>query len=982
MGELELYSKMLEKINPAGNVAVQAARTPNPSANAFGAGIAQSTQNLGRVIQASGERLLAKGVAEIEEQKEKEKAAHVMEGITEASAQLRTRLYDPDTGLYNRTGGNAKDVFEDAQKSLLDIRASVRSRFQTPEEEEAFDNLWRKKSEATLDATAKHEFTQSRAYTQEQKISGLANVQSDAIEAYADPDLLKVSFDEARAIVRSNPDGLSDEGIQRLERETVSQLHVAVIQRMTQDDPGAAADYYLENKSQVSGADHAAVDKFIKTVARSRTARAASDEIIAGGHSSTIIDAVIGAESSGNPDAVSPAGALGLMQVMPDTAREVAVSLGLKNVAGMDDDELGKFFSTPEGQKINKRLGTSYLNSQLKTFDGDLEAALVAYNAGPNNARKWLDAGRDYSALPKQSETQPYVEKVIKAYTGSEISLGSGEGSQKIQSAVRHGASFFQGDAKAHLKTVLQKGKSASHIDGLSGPMADRLASMFDSAPDNVKAGLDILSGARSVEHQEKLWNAALKKYGSVAKARKWVAPPGRSRHNHGNASDLGWNGKGFSHAPPEVKKWVHANAEKFGLSFPLGHEPWHIETADARVQAGKAVKIDSRRFATTQGEADATPEGSTTTVEIAETPTSPGELYTNITEPYRIKPDDGDVNDWLAQAREQYADDPTLLSEVERQIVQKNNIRVAATKKAIDEKVNTALGEILKGTDVSDLDPQMLQEIGAEKVNKLLTVEKKFNSKSADNNITDDATYYQIVKMSPEEFAELNLLDHADKLSRADFQSLADKQAKDARGTGVSRSTDQTRTQIVGSAEDILGLDPNKKPEDAKVLASLNRQLDAQIEQYMKQNNNKEPSGPELQAMVDQLILSGEVEGTFMNSTKSVFELTPEEASNFLVEGVTAEDFSEIPETSKPILASTFQRIFGKNPDEEEAIDLYNDIGRIALGARPEPPANMKPRIAQGLAIKLGRKPSEEEIANTYALVVIRSQRLAAEGK
>jgi hypothetical protein len=61
--------------------------------------------------------------------------------------------------------------------------------------------------------------------------------------------------------------------------------------------------------------------------------------------------------------------------------------------------------------------------------------------------------------------------------------------------------------------------------------------------------------------------------------ARKWVAPPGSSNHNHGEAVDLKY-GKGAS-------EWVHANAEKYGLYFPMGHEPWHVEQIGGRRQQG-----------------------------------------------------------------------------------------------------------------------------------------------------------------------------------------------------------------------------------------------------------------------------------------------------------------------------------------------------------------------------------------------------------
>lgn len=127
--------------------------------------------------------------------------------------------------------------------------------------------------------------------------------------------------------------------------------------------------------------------------------------------------------------------------------------------------------------------------------------------------------------------------------------------------------------------------EGATRPDSFSGMNADfssALSRMIAEAPENVRSGLRIGSGFRSPERQSQLWNDALKKYGSAEKARKWVAPPGRSQHNHGNAADLKF-------LSPEARKWAHENAGKYGLSFPLSNEDWHIELAGAR-KGGKGM--------------------------------------------------------------------------------------------------------------------------------------------------------------------------------------------------------------------------------------------------------------------------------------------------------------------------------------------------------------------------------------------------------
>ncbi len=103
-----------------------------------------------------------------------------------------------------------------------------------------------------------------------------------------------------------------------------------------------------------------------------------------------LIKAIIKVESDFNPGVVSNKGAKGLMQLMPDTAREVGVT-------------------NPFDPSQSIHGGAYYLRKMLDSFNRNLDYALAAYNAGPNAVRK-------YGGIPPYPETRNYVHKVKRYF--------------------------------------------------------------------------------------------------------------------------------------------------------------------------------------------------------------------------------------------------------------------------------------------------------------------------------------------------------------------------------------------------------------------------------------------------------------------------------------------------------------------------------------------------------------------------------------
>lgn len=128
---------------------------------------------------------------------------------------------------------------------------------------------------------------------------------------------------------------------------------------------------------------------------------------------SDLVYAVIKQESNFKKSAVSTAGARGLMQILPATAKEVAEELNSVNEESFDLSD----------EETNVQIGVKYLSSLTERYNGNIYIAIVAYNAGMGNVDKWFKedfASYDtYEKIIQKiefEETRKYVSNVIKYY--------------------------------------------------------------------------------------------------------------------------------------------------------------------------------------------------------------------------------------------------------------------------------------------------------------------------------------------------------------------------------------------------------------------------------------------------------------------------------------------------------------------------------------------------------------------------------------
>lgn len=270
-------------------------------------------------------------------------------------------------------------------------------------------------------------------------------------------------------------------------------------------------------------------------------------------------------ESGNNVNArARTSSAKGLFQIVDDTWNDLSArypQLGLTNrMDPIQQARVAPFYMREINENLQRVLGRTPTASESK----------LGWVFGPTGG----------AMLMKASPDTP-VDRVLDT-----AAIASNPGIFKKVRTVGElyaWAGGTMGEQGAHPKPALDlmpylaKGHDASHLDKMDWDLKSRLASMVADMPEAIRAKFQINSGYRSPERQAELFKEAVAKYGSEEAARKWVAPRGNFQHNHGRAADINMNGD------PAVKEWIHANAAKYGLGFPMSHEPWHIEVLGAR---------------------------------------------------------------------------------------------------------------------------------------------------------------------------------------------------------------------------------------------------------------------------------------------------------------------------------------------------------------------------------------------------------------
>lgn len=387
------------------------------NADVFGAGV-------GRAVSAFGE--VATNVATVmEENKEKLRQEAAKTAANQAFVTASLASNEASAGYLSTMGTEAAGGYTDYSDQLKSIRQEALDSLADDDAKKLFDRAFQSEMLSAAGSGASHAAQQSRQAAVDSSKARVEIIMTDSATKFMDEDLfqsnlvaLNQQLAEQGRLMGWGPDVLMSE---------VKQQHSLAwesrITSMAMTDPRGALQLFSRVRDDLTVEGRLRVQSGVVQTAQNMVIQQTRSDVrlgVNGDVRPSFLEGIIRAEGGGS-GVYSPAGAMGVMQVMPETGRLVAEQLGIP----FGVDRLAK------DDQYNMLIGTTYLNQMLDRFDGDEVLAAAAYNAGPGRVDDWLEAYgdprigqisyQDWIAKIPFDETRGYVAKVINGSGGPPV---------------------------------------------------------------------------------------------------------------------------------------------------------------------------------------------------------------------------------------------------------------------------------------------------------------------------------------------------------------------------------------------------------------------------------------------------------------------------------------------------------------------------------------------------------------------------------
>jgi len=392
------------------------------TAEAFGAGVGRATSALGANIERLGAVLVDHGVR----MKEEENAAEA----TDLFLKAEVALAEKRNAFASLEGKNAVDALPQYLKDVQQLGADYAKGASNDKVRQRFQQNFARQQGFAVTEGGRYAAGQRKRYESGLTLSLRQRAEQEAVAYAADDVRFLDAADLTDQSVRQQAmqEGWSEEQTNLELQRSRSNIWEKRLAALSIKDAIRANEIYQGAKDQIDGITRIRVEQAIERGLIEQGARKIADDIVrkqkvreaapktetpaAAEASPEVLRAIEQAESGGISGLTSPKGAKGVMQLMPETAKEEA------RLAGIEYDEQ-RLLKDPD---YNRLLGTRVFNRYLASYGGNTTLALAAYNAGPARVNQWL---KDYGD-PRQggitekewaeripfAETRKYLAKI------------------------------------------------------------------------------------------------------------------------------------------------------------------------------------------------------------------------------------------------------------------------------------------------------------------------------------------------------------------------------------------------------------------------------------------------------------------------------------------------------------------------------------------------------------------------------------------